>query len=86
MITKKGLMIGALVLAIAMAASAAYAGSALQLYTNCGVDYIKHVNFLTPTSATTTLLLKKVNGEGTVQIKIPARATDGSTLSQYRTI
>lgn len=83
---KKGLWIGVLILAIATAATLAYAGSALQLFTSGGVDYIKHVNFNAGSGAQTTLLIQKDRAPGNVQIKISARATDGTTLSQSRTI
>ena len=84
--SKKRLVLGALVFAIVTAATFVYAASALQLYAGAGVSYIKHVNFSTNSSAQTTLLLKKLDGAGNVQIKISARAVDGPTLTQSRTI
>ena len=85
--TKKSLVLGALVLAVVSAATVAYAGSALQLYAGCGLDYIKHVNFNTGGGAQTVLLLKnQYGGETNVLIKIGARATDGSNVAQSRTI
>ena len=84
--SKRGLVIGALVFALGTAATFVYAASALQLYASAGVSYIKHVNFETSSGAQTTLLLQKNGGAGTVQIKISARAVDGTTLTQYRTI
>ena len=48
---RKSLVMSALVLAVMTAATMAYAGSALQLYVGCGLDYIKHVNFNSGASA-----------------------------------
>lgn len=85
--TRKSLVVSALVLAVVTAATVAYAGSALQLYVGCGLDYIKHVNFNSGSGAQTILLLKnEYGGDTNVQIKIGARATDGTTLWQTRTI
>ena len=85
--TKQGFGIAILVVAIAAAATAAYAASALQLYEGRGLTYIKHVNFNSDAGAQTTLLLKNSScGATNVQIKIGALATDGTNLSQTRTI
>ena len=86
--TKRGLVLGALVLAVVSSATVAYAGSALQLYAGRGLDYIKHVNFNVGAGAQTLLLLKNEKGfpDAIVQVKIAARAADGSNVSQTRTI
>lgn len=85
--TKRGMVIGALTLAVMTAATVAYAGSALQLYADCGLDYIKHVNFNSGSGAQTWLLIQNEGrGDTNVQVKIGARAADGSTLWQTRTI
>jgi len=84
--TKRGLLIGALALAVVTATTTAYAGSALQLYAGTDLRYVKHVNFNTASGANTTLLLKNEASEVLVQVRVGAQATDGTTLWQTRSI